>query len=302
MSVSNCWFQPPPLLDFSIKNPYSFFNADYAGESADHVVRVGNGSNGSQIQLLISEDGGFTWRPHPGVTDNGTYGGLAAFSADASTIVWSSWSRGVLVSHNESNFVNVTSLEANAVIASDKRNATVFYAASPKGAFFVSTDKGVTFATAGSLGNATSVIDIAAHPAIEGELYVSTNVGVFKSTNYGATFELLASTLTNTQQIALGLASADGSSWNIYAFGTGPAGKRLYASLDGGASWTDIQGDAQGFGTIVSEKCKLAGSGSVPGRVYVGTNGRGVFYGTVGGGGAAAETTNSAYATAPIVA
>lgn len=256
----------------------------------DNIVRVGNGSDGSQRQIIVSADGGFTWRSHPGVTDNTTYGGLGAISADADTILWSSWNRGVYVSHNESSFTNVTDLRDGAVVAADKHNGSVFYAAAREGSFFVSTDKGISFAAAGQLANASAVIDIAAHPVIEGELYVSTDVGVLKSTDYGASFSQLSSTLSNTQQIALGLASAaedGGTAWNIYVFGTGPAGKRLYASLDNGASWTDIQGDLQGFGTIVSEKCKLAGSGNVPGQVYVGTNGRGVFHGSLG------ATTNS---------
>ena len=54
----------------------------------------------------------------------------------------------------------------------------------------------------------------------------------------------------------------------MYAFGTGPDGKKLYGSADNGASWTDLQG-SEGFGSIGSGK--LAGSGNVAGLVYVGT-------------------------------
>lgn len=203
-----------------------------------------------------------------------------AYSADGDTLLWSSWNKDVYLSRNGSDFTPVSSLAPRAVIAADKRNGTVFYGAS-KGAFLVSTDTGATFTQAGELGNATVVVDIAAHPVIEGEVYVSTNVGIFKSSDYGSAFTLItAGALTNTQLIALGLAP-DATSWAIYAFGKGSAGTRLYASVDGGVSWQDIQGDLQGFGAVNSEKGKLAGSGNVPGRVYVGTNGRGTFYGTV---------------------
>lgn len=204
-----------------------------------------------------------------------------AYSANGDTILWSSWNKEVCLSRNGSAFVPVSSLAPGAVIAADKRNGTVFYGAS-KGAFLVSTDSGATFTQAGGLGNATRVLDIAAHPVTEGEVYVSTNEGIFKSTDYGSTFTLItAGALTNTHLIALGL-STDATSWAIYAFGEGSAGMlKLYASVDGGVSWQDIQGDVQGFGAVNSEKGKLAGSGNVPGRVYVGTNGRGVFYGTM---------------------
>lgn len=252
---------------------------DFAGNSVEHVVRVGNSSDGSQSQIVTSSDGGATWKSHLG-TDNSTYGGNVAYSADGDTILWSSWNREVYLSRNGSDFTIVSSLAAGAVIAADKRNGTVFYGAS-NGAFFVSTDTGATFTQAGEVGNATKVVDIAAHPVTEGEVYVSTNVGIFKSTDYGSTFTLItAGAITNTQLIALGLAP-DASSWAIYAFGKGSEGMRLYASVDGGALWQDIQGDEQGFGAVNSEKGKLAGSGNVPGRVYVGTNGRGTFYGTM---------------------
>lgn len=271
-------------------------DVDFAGNVVDHAVRIGNGSDGSKPQVLTSTDGGATWKFHPGATDNTTYGGLGAISADGDAILWSSWNKGVYLSRNGSVFADVPALteaegaakrpsvgNITTIVAADKRNGTVFYAALAFTAnFVVSADKGASFAAAGALGNATTVVDIAPHPAVAGEVYVSTDVGVFRSTDYGATFARLAGALTNTQQISLGLAS-DGASWTVYAFGTGPAGKRLYATDDAGATWVDVQGDEQGFGTIVSEKCKVVGSANVPGRVYVGTNGRGVFYGSASG-------------------
>lgn len=261
---------------------------DFAGTSVHNVLRVGNGSDGSKPQMLTSTDGGFTWQFYGGAVDNTTYGGLGAYSADGTAILWSSWNKGVFLSTNGSTFAPVSELSTSkgasgnidTIIAADKQNGTVFYAAFARNAtFMVSTNRGVSFSAGGQLGNASIVEDVTAHPAIEGEVYVSTDVGVFKSSNYGATFSILATSLTNTQQVSLGLAS-DGSSWNIYALGTGAAGKRLYASLDDGTTWVDVQGDKQGFGTIVSAKTRVVGSANVPGQVYVGTNGRGVFYGS----------------------
>ncbi|KAI3394754.1 hypothetical protein diail_2283 [Diaporthe ilicicola] len=269
----------PPSIPWMNPQISTTVGVDFAGNSVDHVVRVGNSSDGSQSQIITSSDGGATWKAHHG-TENSTYGGAVAYSADSDTILWSSWNKEVFLSRNGSDFTVVSSLSPGAVIAADKRNGTVFYGAS-NGTFFVSSDTGATFTQAGTLSNATVVVDIAAHPATDGEVYVSTNVGVFKSTNYGSTFTLIsAGALTNTQLIAVGLAP-DASSWSIYAFGEGTAGTRLYASVDGGASWQDIQGDKQGFGAVNSEKGKLAGSANVPGQIYVGTNGRGVFYATM---------------------
>lgn len=210
-------------------------------------------------------------------------------------MVWSSSSNGVLRSQYQSTFSAVASLPSSAVVASDKRNNSYFYAGSD-GSFYVSSDTGSTFTKGGALGSATAIRDIAAHPATAGEVWVSTDVGIFKSPDFGRTFSQVGSALTDTQQIALGLGS--GSTWNLYAFGTGSAGNKLYASSDSGATWTDIQG-SQGFGSISS--CKLAGSANNAGQVYVGTNGRGVFYasGAVAGGGGG-STSASAPATSKV--
>lgn len=261
-------------------------DVDFAGVSVENVLRVGNGSDGTKPQVLTSTDGGFAWQFYAGVTDNTTYGGLGAYSADGDAILWSSWNKGVFLSTNGSAFAVVpelstdkgTSGNIDTIIAADKQNGSVFYAAFARNAtFMVSTDRGASFYMAGQLGNATTVEDVTAHPVVGGEVYVSTNAGVFRSTDYGNTFSILATSLTNTQQVSLGLAT-DGTMWNIYALGTGPAGKRLYGSHDGGATWVDIQGDKQGFGTIVSAKTRVVGSANVPGQVYIGTNGRGVIY------------------------
>ncbi|KAF6785724.1 glycoside hydrolase family 74 protein, partial [Colletotrichum sojae] len=82
----------------------------------------------------------------------------------------------------------------------------------------------------------------------------------------------------------------------VYAFGTGSAGRKLYGSSDLGASWVDLQG-SQSFGAI--DSAKLAGSGNEENLVYVGTNGRGVFYasGAIAGGGSGGGSTSAAVST-----
>lgn len=258
---------------------------DYAGASVKNVVRIGN-SAGTQ-QVAVSGDGGASWNVYPGA-DTSMAGGTVAYSASADTILWSTSSNGVQRSQYSAAFSPVASLPAGAVIASDKQNNSVFYGGSAA-TFYVSKDIGTTFAAAGALSGATAVRDIVAHPKIAGEVWVSTDVGILRSTNFGASFTKVSTAITNTYQIALGLGS--GSNWNVYAFGTGSAGPRLYGSGDLGATWTDLQGSSQGFGAI--DGCRVAGSGNTAGQVFVGTNGRGVFFasGALSGGGGGPSTT-----------
>ncbi|KAH6640624.1 hypothetical protein F5144DRAFT_105023 [Chaetomium tenue] len=256
-------------------------DVDYAGNKPENIVRVGN-SNGAP-QVAVSADGGATWKAHPG-TDDTKNSGTLAYSADADTILWSSGTSGVLRSQAQGTFAAVASVPSGAAIAADKRNNTVFYAGSGA-AFYRSTDTGATFTkVASALGKATAVKDIAAHPDVAGEVWVSTDVGLFRSTDFGVTFTAAgASSLSKTEQISIG--KGEGTAWNLYAFGVGANGAKLYATSDNGATFVDVQGD-QGFGSMAANR--VVGSGNVAGQVYVGTNGRGVFYAKVsvpGGGG-----------------
>ena len=221
------------------------------------------------------------------------YGGTLAYSASGDTVVWSTASQGVLRSQYTGSFASVTGLPATAIIASDKQNDNYFYGGYAS-TFYVSSNNGQTFAAGGTLSGATQINDVIVHPKIAGQVYVSTNAGIYLSTNFGSSFTLLTSALTNVYHIALGVGS--GSTWNLYAFGTGSAGNKLYGSADNGKTWTDIQG-TQGFGSIGG--CSLAGSGNVAGQVYVGTNGRGVFYakGTITGSSSGGSTTTPSSAS-----
>ncbi|KAF6822324.1 glycoside hydrolase family 74 protein [Colletotrichum musicola] len=276
-----------PLTTWDTPMWASSVGVDYAGNKVANVVRVGN-VEGTQ-QLAVSSDGGGSWNLNyaAGTTQ---YGGHVAYSADADTILWSTATLGVQRSLNQGSLTVVSSIPAGAIIASDKRNNTVFYGASGS-SFYRSTNTGASFATAGSLSGATSIRHVEAHPAKAGDVWVSTDAGIFHSTDYGSSFSLVSTALTNTNKVALGRGS--GSNWNVYAFGTGSAGRKLYGSSDLGASWVDLQG-SQSFGAI--DGAKLAGSGNEENLVYVGTNGRGVFYasGAIAGGGSGGGSTTSA--------
>ena len=244
---------------------------DYAGKTVSDVVRIGNAA-GTQ-QVAVSGDGGKTWSIDY-AADTSKYGGTVAYSASGDTVLWSTAAQGVYVSKNSATFASVSSLPAAAVIAADRSNDSYFYGGS-SATFYVSSNGGTTFTAGGTLAGATAVRDIATHPTTAGEIFVATDKGIFHSTNYGSSFTFVSVSLTNTYKVALGAGSS--TAWNVYALGTGSSGPRLYGSADQGSTWTDIQGPSQGFGSLAS--CCLAGSGNVANQVYVGTNGRGVFYG-----------------------
>ncbi|KAK6206954.1 glycoside hydrolase family 74 protein [Colletotrichum tabaci] len=244
----------------------SSVSVDFAGNDATKVVRVGKATDSPQ--LALSKDSGATWAV---LNSTGTAAtdGTVAYSADGDVILWSTLSAGVLAIRNGGKPENV-SLPASSVIASDKRDNKVFYAAS-KAVFYVSTDGAATF-TESPLANVTDIRHIAAHPTTAGELFVSTNSGVFHSTDSGKTFAPVSSPV-NAHAVSVG--KGDGDGWNLYVFGEGADGKKLYGSADLGATWVDLQGD-QSFGAL--DGASLVGSANEANVVYVGTNGRGVLY------------------------
>ena len=113
-----------------------------------------------------------------------------ALSANGDTVLWRSANGGVLVSQYTNPFQNVPTLPTDAAIASDKKNNSIFYGAS--GAkFYLSTTIGKSFAAVGTLGSSTAPAKIVVHPNITGDVWVSTDKGLFHSTNSGTSFTAL---------------------------------------------------------------------------------------------------------------
>jgi xyloglucan-specific exo-beta-1,4-glucanase len=54
----------------------------------------------------------------------------------------------------------------------------------------------VTFTVTGTLGSSTMVNTIRVHPTVAGDVWASTDVGLFHSTNYGKTFTKISSGVT----------------------------------------------------------------------------------------------------------
>jgi xyloglucan-specific exo-beta-1,4-glucanase len=275
---ANLWMTPEFTTSVSV---------DYAGLTVADIVRAGNSAGTNQIG--VSTDGGVSWSIDYG-SSTSEYGGQVAYSASGDTVVWSTGTMGVMYSQYTAAFASSSGIPATAYVASDKQSDAYFYGGYSS-TFYVSSNNGETFAAGGALTGATTINYVIAHPKTAGKVYVSTNAGIYLSTNFGASFTVLTTTITNVYQIALGLGPS--SSWYLYAFGTGANGNRLYGSADNGNTWTDIQG-TMSFGAISG--AKLAGSGNVAGQVYVGTNGRGVFYaqGTITG---STVTTSSSKTT-----
>ncbi|THU81179.1 CEL6 protein [Dendrothele bispora CBS 962.96] len=258
---------------------------DFAGNKPTIIVRTGTGDASQGKQVALSSDSGATWSPHNGAADN-VAGAKVAISADGDTVLWKTASSGIQVSKNLAQFTQVSSLSpSTSAIASDKLDNTIFYAASGS-TFYISTDGGQSFKQAGSLGSSNSPVKIVVNPGKTGDVWVSTDVGLFHSTDNGSTFEAIDG-ITQAFAIALGAPAEDGGYPAVYA-AANLGGFGYFRSDDVGANWVQINDAAHGFGNMGSNV--ITADATTFGRVYIGAGGRGIWYGDAEG---AAPTPSS---------
>jgi len=185
-------------------------------------------------QLALSSDSGATWSPHSGAPD-GVAGGKVAISADGTSILWRTGTNRILVSGTTAAFTDVSSLPGGgSIIAADKKDAGIFYGASGS-SFYISRNAGRTFSSSGTLGSSYSPYKIVTHPTVAGDVWVSTNAGLFHSTNFGATFEAI-SDVSQAWGIALGAPSGSGQYPAIFAVAKISGTGGIYRSDDAGVS------------------------------------------------------------------
>ncbi|KAI0778119.1 hypothetical protein BD413DRAFT_465545 [Trametes elegans] len=283
----------PPLVSFANPTYSSSSDIDYAGNVPATIVRLGTTTDGSQgKQVAISTDSGSTWSQDYGAPDD-IAGGKVAISADGDTVLWKTGSNTILVSQYTNPFSAVSSLPSDAAIASDKKNNSIFYGASGS-KFYLSTDGGKTFAAQGSLGSSTSPFKVVVHPNVTGDVWVSTDKGLFHSTDTGSTFTAVPGVL-QACAIALGAPKSAGGYPAIFA-AANIGGVGYFRSDDAGANWIKINDAAHGFGSASANV--IAADLRIYGRVYIGTNGRGIFYGDVAGSAPAPTATAPVSSTA----
>ncbi|KAG5718590.1 Xyloglucanase [Termitomyces sp. T112] len=268
----------PPTAAYTDPKWSTCADIDYAGLNPAYLVRIGTGDSSSGKQVALSFNSGASWSQHYGAADN-VSGGKVALSADGTTVLWSTSANGVQVSANQATFTVVSSLPSTAVIASDKKTTGIFYGASGS-SFYVSIDNGNTFSLKGSLGSSSSPVKIVVHSNVTGDIWVSSDAGLYHSTNSGATFDAILG-VTQAWAVALGAPAKAGGYPAVFAAANIGNIIGYFRSDDQGVNWVQINDAAHGFGSASANV--MAADLRTYGRVYIGTNGRGIFYGDISG-------------------
>ena len=245
---------------------------DFAQSNPSVMVRVGRG--GAQ-DGAYSTDGGSSWNGFKAEPVGSADSGHVALSADGSAIVWTQAGQAPYRSTDKgASWSKVSGLGTGAVVVADRSSAKTFYSLAG-GTLYASTDGGATFtarATNLPAGRLTAV------PGIAGDLWIAGGAkGLLHSTDGGRTFTTLT-TVQSASALGFGKAAPGAAYQALYLIGTVKDVTGVFRSTDKGATWLRVNDDAHQWGSIGGVGV-ITGDPDTYGRVYVGTNGRGLQYG-----------------------
>lgn len=220
-----------------------------------------------------STDGGITWTAFANTPDGGPH--TIAVSADGSRLVLAPNSGTPFYSTDfGTTWIASTGLPANydEVIA-DRVNPLLFYSFDgTSGSVFVSADGGATFLPVDTgLPNSGS---LRATPYAQGDLWLATGSGLYHSTNSGVFFTK-ANKVVSADAVGFGQAAPGSTYPTVFISGNVNNVVGIFRSTNAGKSWVRINDNHHQWGYIGT----VIGDPRVFGRVYLGTNGRGIIYG-----------------------
>jgi hypothetical protein len=256
---------------------------DFAQSNPSIMARVGHNGHAGPYGAY-STNGGTHWTPFSsepaGVTTTGA--GSIGVSADGTTFVWAPGDSAAGVSYTKNNggiWTASTGVPSglHPVIVADRGNAQEFYFFDPSNnSLYASIDGGATFSVKNSsLPNSGQ---LSASYAGEGDLWLASGNGLFHSVDSGATFTQVTGTPAVQQAYAVGFGEAAASLTYpaLYLFGHLGGMDGFFRSVDGGATWVQMNDSTHQYGNAEN---LIIGDPRVFGRVYIGTNGRGIIYG-----------------------
>jgi hypothetical protein len=269
---------------------------DFSEANPNFLVRVGrDGNNGNTSRSGYSNDGGNTYTPFPSQPEAA---GRVAVSATSERIVWAAQGNGngqVRYSTNRGSTwtpstgapSGLITTDANWVgclpLASDRVDGNKFYIYNA-GKFYRSTNGGATFADTGATGlpnvgcDYFEALKVTAAPGINGEVWISFGwAGLYRSTNSGSTFTKVAA-VSNARVFGFGKGQGlpiSAAPPALYLHGIVNGVDGIFRSDNLSNSWTKIN-------TTEAIGCRLkdmTGDRQVFGRVYIATDGCGIYYG-----------------------
>ncbi len=252
-------------------------------ERAEVVVRSGTASQPGGATLAMSRDLGRTWRPLTTPTPTGD--ASATVSADGRTIVV--MTPTPILSHDLGHgWAPVKGAPLNSRLVADREAAQRFYALDlGSSAVSASHDGGASFSRLPTRGlpplaadrpsNREAPWPLYATPGHAGDLWVTAKAGLYHSADGGLSFQRAAGDV-RVEALGFGKAAPGATYPTLFALGLKDGARAIWRSTDRGASWLRVNDAQHEYGRRFRS---ISGDPRVFGRVYVGTDGRGIVYG-----------------------
>ena len=240
----------------------------------------------------------------------GSQHGHIAVSADGANWIWTPQRSAVYVTHDRGNsWQEAKGIVDNLRVVEDKVNTMLFYALDLyEGKLYSSMDGGNSFTDealpgvvmlarrgAGRGDNRGGQDRVYAEPGREGGIWIAAWDGLYRSMDGGKHFSKMKGVeelhafgfgkgAPGSGSAAGGVGGEAGGGGDaghpaLYLVGVVKGVNGIFRSDDMGRSWVRINDDQHQWGLVL----QIAGDPKKYGRVYVGTHGRGIFYGDPNG-------------------
>ena len=270
---------------------------EYAGAKPSVIIRSGRPNDG-EANLGYSEDGGKSWKPlaapktdEPQPSSSrrrGQSNPAAIVSADGTSFIVMTRPTAILTRDRGNTWTKVQGLPVNARPVADRVDPDKFFALDfASGKIFVSTDAGATFTSVETTGLPADVKNdeptwheatwpLMATIGKSADLWLVSKSGLYHSIDGGKSLAKTEGGGIQIEMLSFGKTPPAKDYPALFAIGTREKLKAIWRSDDAGATWIRINDDQHQWGTRF--RC-IAGDPRIFGRVYVGTDGRGILYG-----------------------
>ena len=214
--------------------------------------------------------------------------GVVAIAADGSAVLWAPADAPPAISRNEGRtWLATQGLAEGLMPVADPVHPADFYAFDPgDGTVLRSADGGTTF-TAAATGlpagvgaeQSGSAPQLHTVPGRAGDLWLTAGDGTLEHSTDGGTSFHRVSSVSTVATLGFGRAAPGTRYPALYLTGIAGGVQGIFRSTDEGRSWVRINTGAGQYGWIGQT---ITGDPHQFGRVYLGTNGRGVLYASPG--------------------
>ena len=260
------------------------YSIAYSATAPEQLARVGGYREKGIGKGATSSDGGLTWEPFPTFPEHTLPMRVAISATKPDTfVVTVSEGKAISTEDGGQSWQQVEGLpngpkgpwEWSQPLVADGVNGQRFYYYSA-GTVYRSNDGGRSFAPIFTVLPKEEWHSIQTMPGIENELWVSLNhQGLYRSTDGGSSFSKISS-VKQAYLVSLGKSPKGIDNPVIYLYGTlSTRNEGIFVSCDRGLSWTAISNPRAPIGI---EPRTLEASKQVPGLIFIGTDGRGIYY------------------------